>query len=89
VGASVFMNVIATAPGWRSRAVWAMPPVAYALASDALIGVVRSWAIARPKHPNITLAVEEVTPIAAGEGPARRHEVRQIPGPGHPAPRRA
>ena len=39
VGASVFMNVIAAAPGWRSLAVWAMPPVAYALASDTLIGV--------------------------------------------------
>ena len=33
------MNVIAAAPGWRSLAVWAMPPVAYALASDTLIGV--------------------------------------------------
>ena len=42
VGASVFMNVIAAAPGWRSLAVWAMPPVAYALASDTLIGVIRS-----------------------------------------------
>jgi hypothetical protein len=30
VGASVFMNVIAAVPGWRSLAVWAMPPVAYA-----------------------------------------------------------
>jgi hypothetical protein len=39
VGASVFMNVIAAAPGWRSLAVWAMPPTAYALASDTLIGV--------------------------------------------------
>jgi hypothetical protein len=34
VGASVFMNVIAAAPGWRSLAVWALPHVAYALASD-------------------------------------------------------
>ena len=41
VGASVFMNVIAAAPGWRNLAIWAMPPVAYALASDTLIGVVR------------------------------------------------
>jgi hypothetical protein len=64
VGASVFMNVIAAAPGWRSLAVWAMPPVAYALASDTLIGVVRSWAIARHKHLNVTLAAEEVTPLA-------------------------
>jgi hypothetical protein len=41
-----------------------MPPVAYALASDTLIGVVRSWVIARHKHLNMTLAVEEVTPLA-------------------------
>jgi hypothetical protein len=46
-GASVFMNVIAAAPGWRNVAVWAMPPAAYALASDTLIGVVRTSAVAR------------------------------------------
>ena len=46
-GASVFMNVIAAAPGWRDLAVWAMPPTAYALASDTLIGVVRTGAAAR------------------------------------------
>jgi hypothetical protein len=64
VGASVFMNLIAAAPGWRSLVVWAMPPVAYALASDTLIGVIRSWVIARHKHPNVTLA-DEGTPLAA------------------------
>ena len=26
VGASVFMNAIAAAPGWRNLAIWAMPP---------------------------------------------------------------
>ena len=46
-GASVFMNAIAAAPGWRDLAVWAMPPAAYALASDTLIGVVRTGAVAR------------------------------------------
>ena len=46
-GASVFMNVIAAAPGWRDLAVWAMPPVAYDLASDTLIGVVRTGVLAR------------------------------------------
>jgi hypothetical protein len=40
-GTSLFMNVIAAAPGWRDVAVWVMPPAAYALASDTLIGVVR------------------------------------------------
>ncbi len=34
-GTSVFMNVIAAAPGWRDVAVWVMPPAAYALASDS------------------------------------------------------
>src|SRR5579859_8240572 len=42
VAASVFMNAIAAAPGWRNLAIWAMPPVAYALASDTLITVVRT-----------------------------------------------
>ena len=46
-GASVFMNVIAAAPGWRNVAVWAMPPAAYALASDTLIGVVRTSTVDR------------------------------------------
>jgi hypothetical protein len=46
-GASVFMNVIAAAPGWRNLAVWAMPPAAYALASDTLIGVVRTSTLDR------------------------------------------
>jgi hypothetical protein len=36
VGASVFMNAIAAEPGWRNLAIWAMPPIAYALASDTL-----------------------------------------------------
>jgi hypothetical protein len=35
VGTSVFMNAIAAEPGWRNLAIWALPPVAYALASDA------------------------------------------------------
>lgn len=64
VAVSVFMNVIAAAPGWRSLAIWAMPPVAYALASDTLIGVIRAWAIARQKALNARLADDEVTPLA-------------------------
>ena len=64
VAVSVFMNAIAAAPGWRSLAIWAMPPVAYALASDTLIGVVRAWAIARHKALNVRLADEQVTPLA-------------------------
>jgi hypothetical protein len=64
VAVSVFMNAIAAEPGWRSLAIWAMPPVAYALASDTLIGVVRAWAIARQKALNTRLAEDEVTPLA-------------------------
>jgi hypothetical protein len=60
VGASVFMNAIAAAPGWRNLAIWAMPPIAYALASDTLIGVVR----ARYRHMNAMLADETATPLA-------------------------
>jgi hypothetical protein len=56
VGASVFMNVIAAGPGWRSLAVWAMPPVAYALAGpagrrEAARGLLRQTATARPSPP--------------------------------------
>jgi hypothetical protein len=50
-GTSVFMNVIAAAPGWRNLAVWAMPPAAYVLASDTLIGAVaRRQPAAQPKE---------------------------------------
>jgi hypothetical protein len=64
VGTSVFMNVIAAAPGWRNLAIWAMPPVAYALASDTLIGVVRAWVIARHQHLDTALAGDAATPLA-------------------------
>jgi hypothetical protein len=64
VGASVFMNAIAAAPGWRNLAIWAMPPVAYALASDTLIGVVRAWALARHQQLTVALAGQEATPLA-------------------------
>ena len=64
VGASVFMNAIAAAPGWRNLAIWAMPPVAYALASDTLIGVVRAWALARHQQLIAALTGEEATPLA-------------------------
>jgi hypothetical protein len=68
VAVSVFMNAIAAAPGWRALAIWAMPPVAYALASDTLIGVVRAWVIARQKALNVRLADEQVTPLAVVGG---------------------
>ena len=64
VGASVFMNAIAAAPGWRNLAIWAMPPIAYALASDTLVGVVRAWALARDRELDAALAAEQATPLA-------------------------
>ena len=64
VGTSVFMNVLAAAPGWRNLAIWALPPVAYALASDTLIGVVRAWAIARHQQLGTALAADAPTPLA-------------------------
>ena len=68
VGTSVFMNAIAAAPGWRNLAIWALPPVAYALASDTLIGVVRAWAIARHRQLATALAAEAPTPLATVGG---------------------
>jgi hypothetical protein len=69
VGTSVFMNAIAASPGWRSLAIWAMPPIAYALASDTLIGVVRAWAIARDQALNSALADDAgATPLALAGG---------------------
>ena len=64
VATSVFMNVIAAAPGWRNLAIWAMPPIAYALASDTLISVVRTWALARHQHLDPALADDTATPLA-------------------------
>ena len=64
VAASVFMNAMAAEPGWRNLAIWALPPVAYALASDTLIGVVRAWTLARHQHLGATLADDAATPLA-------------------------
>ena len=68
VGTSVFMNAIAAAPGWRNLAIWAMPPIAYALASDTLVGVVRARALARHRELDVALAAEEATPLAIAGG---------------------
>ena len=77
VGASVFMNAIAAAPGWRNLAIWAMPPVAYALASDTLIAVVRTvatsswpprWPARRPPRWPI-LGGADLVAAAPGPGP--------------------
>jgi hypothetical protein len=64
VGTSVAMNVLAAGRGWRDLAIWAMPPVAYALASDTAIGVVRAWTLARQKELHEALDGDETTPLA-------------------------
>jgi hypothetical protein len=64
VATSIFMNFIAADPGWKNAAIWIMPPVAYALASDTAIGVIRSWTIARAREMREDLADDEVTPLA-------------------------
>src|SRR5436309_264972 len=65
---SVTMNVLAAGRGWRDLAIWAMPPVAYALASDTAIGVVRAWTLARQKALKVTLTDDEATPLACSAG---------------------
>jgi hypothetical protein len=64
IGTSVAMNVLAARHGWRDLAIWAMPPVAYALASDTAIGVVRAWTRARQNPLNEALTDDEATPLA-------------------------
>jgi hypothetical protein len=68
VGTSVAMNALAASAGWRALAVWVLPPVAYALASDTLIGVVRAWAVARARQLDDRLADDEATPLAVVGG---------------------
>jgi Protein of unknown function (DUF2637) len=88
VAASVFMNAIAAAPGWRNLAIWAMPPIAYALASDTLITVVRT----RHQQQAAAGAAEADTRSPRPRGrtirpePARRL-LRSAQPPGHRRPR--
>ena len=68
VATSVTMNAIAAGPGWRDWAIWIMPPIAYALASDTLIGVVRAHAIAQQRESGEALADDDATPLAVLTG---------------------
>jgi hypothetical protein len=45
-----------------------MPPAAYALASDTLIGVVRAWVIARHHELDTGLAADDATLLAVAGG---------------------
>ena len=64
VATSIAMNMLAAGHGFRDLAIWVMPPVAYALASDTAIGVIRSHAIARQRELREALAGDETTPLA-------------------------
>ncbi len=64
VGLSLGMNALASGSGWRDLAIWIMPAVVYALASDTLIGVIRVWVIARTQHAGQVLTDDEATPMA-------------------------
>jgi hypothetical protein len=68
VAVSLAMNALAAAPGWRDLAIWVMPSAIYALASDTLIGVIRTWVIATTHHTGQTLADDEATPMAVVGG---------------------
>jgi hypothetical protein len=68
VATSIGMNALAAGPGWRNAAIWVMPPVAYALASDTAIGVIRAYAIARQRQLREDLADDEATPLAIAGG---------------------
>ena len=101
VAASVAMNTLAAVPGWRNLAIWALPPVAYALASDTLITVIRTRALtSRHLAPDTTplaalgrlalwllrLALAPASTLAAS-APGSSPSARSPPRPGR-APRR-
>ena len=64
VATSVAMNWLAAGNGWRDVAIWVMPPIAYALASDTLIGVIRAHALAVQRRLQTGLAEDDATPLA-------------------------
>ena len=60
VGISLGMNALAADPGWRNLAIWIMPSAVYALASDTLIGVIRTYALAKQAE---LADADEATPL--------------------------
>jgi Protein of unknown function (DUF2637) len=68
VATSITMNLLAAGHGWRDLAIWVMPPIAYALASDTLIGVVRAHAIAQQRESSEALADDDATPLTVLTG---------------------
>ena len=68
IGISLAMNALAAGHGWRDLAIWVMPAVVYALASDTLIGVVRAWVLARARNNGETLTDDGPTPLTLAGG---------------------
>lgn len=63
VATSIVMNLLAAGHGWRDLAIWVMPPIAYALASDTAISVIRAYTLARQYGQDEHLADDEATPL--------------------------
>jgi Protein of unknown function (DUF2637) len=64
VATSIFMNFAAAqGTGWRTVAIWVMPSIAYAVASDTAIGVIRAYTLARQRQLDEGLADEGTTPL--------------------------
>ncbi len=70
IAISLTMNGMAAGHGWRDLAIWVMPAVIYALASDTLIGVVRARAVARQRADGSRLGDETADLLAAIGGAA-------------------
>src|SRR6266704_210632 len=68
VATSIGMNYLAATAGWRDAAIWVMPSVAYAVASDTAIGVIRAYVLARQRQLAEDLADDETTPLAVVGG---------------------
>jgi hypothetical protein len=68
VATSIGMNYLAATAGWRGAAIWVMPSVAYAVASDTAIGVIRAYVLARQRQLAEDLADDETTPLAVVGG---------------------
>jgi hypothetical protein len=70
IGISLSMNALAAGHGWRDLAIWVMPAVVYAVASDTLIGVIRAWVLARQRAESTGLADDGPDLLAALGGVA-------------------
>ncbi len=70
IAISLTMNAMAAGRGWRDLAIWVMPAVIYALASDTLIGMVRTQAVARQRADSSSLDDDSADLLTALGGAA-------------------